>query len=319
MARVIVRMTALLVALVIVPATVAAAATLTAKPDYRAGTVRIEATYSEGTAEVRFLAQGSPFSTAAVEPTSTISTSSQYRLREKTVFSVQGLDANGDVAWQATSTVDPATFRPTSPSIAIPSRKVVGRSVNVRANSTRAVTRVKARGDASRPWVTIALEAPSTRFTVPALVVVRGPSVIEMVAYNGFGASPRAKRLVFWIGSVPPTTRSCVADKSYMALFHVYRGRVVKWWPVAFGKSGTPTPNGEFKIGRPQPASGAWGVLRRRLYNAYSGRATSYYIHGTNAPWSIGTFASHGCIRMYNSHVREFARTVPDGTRVRIH
>ena len=28
-----------------------------------------------------------------------------------------------------------------------------------------------------------------------------------------------------------------------------------------------------------------------------------YGIHGTNQPWSIGTQASAGCIRMFNRHV----------------
>lgn len=38
--------------------------------------------------------------------------------------------------------------------------------------------------------------------------------------------------------------------------------------------------------------------------------ATSYGIHGTNNPWSIGREATHGCIRLYNDEVaRLFART----------
>lgn len=37
---------------------------------------------------------------------------------------------------------------------------------------------------------------------------------------------------------------------------------------------------------------------------------TSYGIHGTNNPWSIGREATHGCIRLYNDEVaRLFART----------
>jgi lipoprotein-anchoring transpeptidase ErfK/SrfK len=32
---------------------------------------------------------------------------------------------------------------------------------------------------------------------------------------------------------------------------------------------------------------------------------SAYRIHGTNNPSSIGTFASHGCIRMYNEDVKE--------------
>lgn len=38
--------------------------------------------------------------------------------------------------------------------------------------------------------------------------------------------------------------------------------------------------------------------------------ATSYGIHGTNNPWSIGREATHGCIRLYNDEIaRLYART----------
>lgn len=43
---------------------------------------------------------------------------------------------------------------------------------------------------------------------------------------------------------------------------------------------------------------------------------TVYRIHGTNAPKSIGTNASSGCIRMLNEHVIDLYDKVPIGTRV---
>jgi hypothetical protein len=42
----------------------------------------------------------------------------------------------------------------------------------------------------------------------------------------------------------------------------------------------------------------------------------TYGIHGTNAPGSIGTRASQGCIRMHNRHVEELFPWVPVGTPV---
>jgi lipoprotein-anchoring transpeptidase ErfK/SrfK len=39
-------------------------------------------------------------------------------------------------------------------------------------------------------------------------------------------------------------------------------------------------------------------------------------IHGTNAPESIGEFASWGCIRMHNRHVLDLYDSVEEGTRV---
>ena len=39
-------------------------------------------------------------------------------------------------------------------------------------------------------------------------------------------------------------------------------------------------------------------------------------IHGTNAPWSIGKAASHGCYRMRNVDVIDLYNRVKVGTQV---
>lgn len=54
----------------------------------------------------------------------------------------------------------------------------------------------------------------------------------------------------------------------------------------------------------------------RALYLYSGGRDTMYRIHGTNAPSSIGTAASSGCIRMLNKEVIELYRNTPIGTKV---
>jgi lipoprotein-anchoring transpeptidase ErfK/SrfK len=46
--------------------------------------------------------------------------------------------------------------------------------------------------------------------------------------------------------------------------------------------------------------------------------ASSYRIHGTDAPWTIGTAASKGCIRMYNEDVLDLYPRVPVGTKVTV-
>ena len=45
---------------------------------------------------------------------------------------------------------------------------------------------------------------------------------------------------------------------------------------------------------------------------------TTYRIHGTDAPWTIGDAASKGCIRMFNEHVLDLYERVPIGTRVTV-
>ena len=49
----------------------------------------------------------------------------------------------------------------------------------------------------------------------------------------------------------------------------------------------------------------------------YLGGST-YRIHGTDAPWTIGSAVSKGCIRMYNEDVLDLYPRVPLGTKVTV-
>ena len=46
--------------------------------------------------------------------------------------------------------------------------------------------------------------------------------------------------------------------------------------------------------------------------------ASSYRIHGTDAPWTIGSAVSKGCIRMYNEDVLDLYPRIPLGTKVTV-
>ena len=54
----------------------------------------------------------------------------------------------------------------------------------------------------------------------------------------------------------------------------------------------------------------------RALYLWQNGKDTLYRIHGTTEPWTIGTNASSGCIRMINQDAIDLYNRVPLGTRV---
>jgi len=54
----------------------------------------------------------------------------------------------------------------------------------------------------------------------------------------------------------------------------------------------------------------------RALYLYKGNRDTYYRIHGTTAPWTIGTASSNGCIRMINDHVADLYERVPIGATV---
>ncbi|MDX2258460.1 MAG: L,D-transpeptidase [Hyphomicrobiaceae bacterium] len=46
--------------------------------------------------------------------------------------------------------------------------------------------------------------------------------------------------------------------------------------------------------------------------------SSAYRIHGTDAPWTIGTAASSGCIRMYNEDVLDLYPRIRVGTQVTV-
>lgn len=54
----------------------------------------------------------------------------------------------------------------------------------------------------------------------------------------------------------------------------------------------------------------------RALYLYQNGRDTLYRIHGTSEPWTIGTQASSGCIRMFNEDVIDLYNRVKAESRV---
>jgi len=86
-------------------------------------------------------------------------------------------------------------------------------------------------------------------------------------------------------------------------------------YPVAVGKSSTPSPIGEWRVVHKSLDWGGGFGTRWMGLNVPWG---IYGIHGTNKPGSIGTYASHGCIRMFNRDVEKLYPLVPHGCRVKI-
>jgi hypothetical protein len=113
-----------------------------------------------------------------------------------------------------------------------------------------------------------------------------------------------------------PGSNVSIAINLANRLLEVYSDeKLFKKYRIAVGKSETPSPIGEWHV--------VW-----KDYNWGTGFGTRwmgldvpwgvYGIHGTNKPWSIGQFASHGCIRMRNKDVEELFEWIPVGTPVKI-
>jgi len=113
-------------------------------------------------------------------------------------------------------------------------------------------------------------------------------------------------------------------SKSEKTLYFFGDGEITRIWPCAIGKPETATPAGRFEVtvtlekptwywqGKaippgPDNGLGDWfiGINKK-----------GYGIHGTNEPPSIGTAASHGCVRMYNEDAGALVEMVSPGTPV---
>ena len=103
--------------------------------------------------------------------------------------------------------------------------------------------------------------------------------------------------------------------------------RVVRIFETAVGAPKSPSPAGTYQIvnsiadptwytkgkivppGKSNPLGTHWLGLSRKGYG----------IHGTNRPSSIGSNASHGCIRMRNREVEELSKMVAIGDQVELY
>src|SRR5215469_9244280 len=124
----------------------------------------------------------------------------------------------------------------------------------------------------------------------------------------------RPSRLV--VVSIPDRKLAVMEGETAMATFS-----------VAVGTARTPSPTGAFVIvsrvanptyyrrglviptGQDNPVGTRWLGLSLKGYG----------IHGTNAPWSVGRAASHGCIRLRNREMERLFTLLQIGDRVEIH
>lgn len=82
------------------------------------------------------------------------------------------------------------------------------------------------------------------------------------------------------------------------------------WYPTDEMKQSAPGIPARIPPGDDNPLGA------RALYLYSAGQDTLYRIHGTSEPWTIGTEASSGCIRMFNEDVIALYDKVRVGARV---
>ncbi len=147
-----------------------------------------------------------------------------------------------------------------------------------------------------------------------------GYAVNESEAVGRLAKGLLARRLARYplpVTRVAPTVSRIgsvvVVDRSRFRLRVFVGERRLRSFTVAIGQATYPTPGGAFRIIQKQvnptwfPPSSPWakglGPIPAGPGNPLGTRwmgtsAPAIGIHGTPAPWSLGTRASHGCIRM---------------------
>lgn len=129
---------------------------------------------------------------------------------------------------------------------------------------------------------------------------------------------------VLWAAPVSAQEKPLRVDMNIPALrLTLYEGdEILRSYPVAVGKKGHDTPVGSFAISHAEwnpwwrPPASAWARNERVTPpgpNNPMGRVKLfflplYFFHGTPESGSIGTAASHGCVRMLNEDVIALSR-----------
>ncbi|MBI1817754.1 MAG: L,D-transpeptidase family protein [Deltaproteobacteria bacterium] len=121
-------------------------------------------------------------------------------------------------------------------------------------------------------------------------------------------------------------------------LYWFKANELIAQFPVAVGKADWETPPGRFKIlsRRRKPTWHVPPAIQAEMREKGEPVKTSvppgpdnplgeywlqlsagdYGIHGTNAPWSVGRFATHGCLRLRPADVERLFKEAPNDTPV---
>jgi L,D-transpeptidase ErfK/SrfK len=196
------------------------------------------------------------------------------------------------------------------------------------APSSKAAAAAPASG--TIPATTSATEAPA-----PVLLPA-SPS-----APPGIAPSPAAT------GPATPLDRALILDRQRRLLSLLENGRLVRRFPVAVGMPGWETPVGRFQVlnktqnpvwehpekgthtpaGPANPLGSRWigfhqDCLGRRGWDGENildvkGCVVAGF-HGTPHRWTVGQALSHGCVRLYEEHVRQVFDFVSIGTPVTV-
>ena len=153
------------------------------------------------------------------------------------------------------------------------------------------------------PWI----PAPGTIVRLPTRTV---PPRVE---HRGLVINVPDLRLYdFTVGPVPEVFHVAVGDAvdpTILGSFRVGDKRAEPFWHVPSSiQEEKPELPPVVPPGPDNPLGDRWMTIG----------TTSYGIHGTNNPWSIGREATHGCVRLYDEEMRRLFERTRTGTPIEI-
>lgn len=177
------------------------------------------------------------------------------------------------------------------------------------------------------PYRTIYAASGSDRFAIPAVNLRR----IDPRFYRREVAYPRddepgtlvvdtRSRYVYLVQEGGSAMRYGIAvgrEQAFNLTGEAFIERKAEWpnWrPTPEMLRRDPQRYGHLRGGMPGGMGNPLGA--RALYLYQDGYDTYFRLHGTVEPWTIGTMASAGCVRLINQDVIDLYRRVPLGTRV---
>ncbi|HXG69903.1 MAG TPA: L,D-transpeptidase, partial [Gemmatimonadaceae bacterium] len=125
------------------------------------------------------------------------------------------------------------------------------------------------------------------------------------------------------VAAAPLSLRASVSER----MLYVSRGdSVIRMYDVAVGTDEYPTPRGAFRIRKIvwnpswRPPNSKWAKDKKakapgdpenpmKVVKIFF-KEPDYYVHGTGAEESLGSAASHGCLRMASDEVAELAKMI---------
>ena len=170
-----------------------------------------------------------------------------------------------------------------------------------------------------KPRIGLAIDVPKATTQIAAAIVARDRTSYALPSHRVIPARTSVGAIV-------------VIDRGNFRLTW-YKGKRKLSFPVAVGQPAYPTPTGDYSVIQKQvdptwfPPSSPWaaglGPVPPGVNNPLGTRwigtsAPGIGMHGTPISSSIGTRASHGCIRMYISDVEKLYPLVDIGTPVYI-